>query len=182
MESFPSASGRTEAILKTACVALCLGILLSRPINRRIGETDHHASNRPQNPRRPESPYSAQILAQSDVQAMVQPTFHHPVASLEREHSLGMEFFQSQTAHQKDSFPRPFTLALDPCLQSGGQPCSGKADLNRRHFQALQKANLQASAVALPFQNSGFGRGLRGKNSVWRTEFRGSFAGLAGCP
>ena len=181
VESFTATAGCAEGILKGAGVALGLGIFLSRSIDRRVGQADHHASNRPQNPCWSGSPDPALIFSQGDIQAMVQPAFDHPIGSLEREHPLGLELLQSQAADQVNGFPAPFAFALDPCLQSSGQPSSRKAGLARRHFQALQKANFQASAVVLPFQDPGLGCGLRGKNSVWRTEFRGFYGSWAGC-
>jgi hypothetical protein len=49
-----------------------------------------------------------------DIQAMVQAAFYHPVTSLDREHALGLEFFQRETSHQIYHFTAPLAVAVDP--------------------------------------------------------------------
>ena len=116
--------------------------------------------------------YPALILAQSDVQAVVEPAFHNPVAALEREHPLGLELFQGEAAEQINDLASPLhflglrVLAFDPGLQASDQPCSWKLDLSGSDFQAFQVSDLQTAAVALPFEGFGLGRRLRGKNAV----------------
>jgi hypothetical protein len=47
---------------------------------------------------------------------MVQAAFHDPVASLERKHPLGLEFFQGEAAEQVDHFTAPLAIAFNPGL------------------------------------------------------------------
>ncbi len=124
VEAFASAASRFEAALKSARVAFGLGVFLSSSIDRGIGQADYHAPNRSQDAGRFGRAHPALILAQRDVQTMVESAFHNPVAALEREHSLGLELFQREAADQIDDFPGPLlflglrVLAFDPGFQS----------------------------------------------------------------
>src|SRR3954470_7143841 len=122
-------SSRTEAFLKGAGVALGLGLFLSLPVDRYVSHTDHHPSNRPQDPRWSRSAHSALVFPQRNIQAMVQAAFDNPIASFDGLHPLGLEFFQSKAAHHENHFTGPFTLALDARLQPSCQPGSRKARL-----------------------------------------------------
>lgn len=159
MEAFASAAGGFEAALKSACVAFGLGIVPAGPIDRRVGQADHNASNRSQNARCFGGAHPALILPQRDIQTMMQAAFHDPIPSFEREHSLSLELFEGETAHQIYDFAAPFLLftfallALDPRLQSSHQPSSGKIDLAGGDFQAFQAANFQPAAVVLPLHH-----------------------------
>ena len=82
-EAFGSASSRSEAALESAGVAFGFGVFLSSSINRGIGQADHHAPNRTQQPGGLGRANSALILAQRDVQTMVESAFHDPVVALE---------------------------------------------------------------------------------------------------
>jgi hypothetical protein len=178
-EAFAPASGGFEAALECAGVAFGLGIFLSRSIDRGIGQADHHAPNRSQHAGGFGRANSALILAQSDVQTMVESAFHNPVAALEREHSFGLELFQRETADQINDFPGPLlflglrVLALDPGLQSSDQASSRKDHLGGSDFQAFQASDLQTAAVAFPLEDLGLGCGPRGKKAVGYTAFRG---------
>lgn len=125
VESFASAAGGLEALLKCAGVAFGFRILFSRAIHRRVGKADDDASNRPQHARRFGRAHPALILSQRDVQAVVQSALHHPIAAFERKHSPGLKCLQTQAADQMDDFPAPFNLlvpallALDSRFQSG---------------------------------------------------------------
>ena len=172
LEAFASAAGGLEAALESPGGAFRFGVFLFGAIDGGIGQADHHAPNRPEHARAVGMAHSALILAQGDVQAVVEPAFHSPVAALEGEHPLGLELFEGEAAEQINDLARPLlflglrVLAFDPGLQASGQARSWKADLSGRDFQAFQGADLQTAAVALPFEGLGFGRGLRGKNAV----------------
>jgi hypothetical protein len=116
VQSLASATSRAEAFLKTAGVALGFRVFLSLPIDRCVSQAHHHSSNRTQNPRCSGGTHPALVFPQRNVQAMVQPAFHNPVASLDGEHPLGLELFQSKAAHQINHFTAPFALPLDPRL------------------------------------------------------------------
>lgn len=171
-EAFASTSCGFESALESAGIAFGLGIFLSGSINRGIGQTDDHAPNRAEHARGFGSANSALILAEGDIQTMVESAFHDPVAALEREHPLRLELCQGQAADQINDFPAPLlflglrVLALDPGLQSSDQAGSGKDDLGGSHFQAFQGSDLQTAAIAFPLQRLGLGRGPRGKNAV----------------
>jgi len=171
-EAFASASSRFEAALEGAGVAFGLWVFLSSAIDRGIGQADHHAPNRSQDAGGFGRANSALILAQSDVQTMVESAFHNPVAALEGEHSFGLELFQREAADQINDFPGPLlflglrVLALDPGLQSSDQASTRKDHPGGSNFQAFQASDLQAAAVAFPLQHLGLGCGPRGKNSV----------------
>jgi len=139
-EALASASSRFEAALEGAGVAFGLGVFLSNSIDGSIGQADHHAPNRSQDAGGFGCANSALILAQSDVQTMVESAFHDPVAALERGHSFGLELFQGQATDQINDFPGPLLfldlriLALDPGLQSSSQASSRKDHLGGSDF------------------------------------------------
>jgi hypothetical protein len=115
-QALAATPSRTEALLKTAGVALGLRGFLSLPIDRGVSQADHHASNRAQDSRRSWSAHSALIFPQRHIQAMVQPAFDHPIASLDAEHPPGLDCFQSKAAHQKNHFTAPLAVPFDPRL------------------------------------------------------------------
>ena len=82
-EAFASAASGFEAALESASVAFGLGGFHSSSIDRGIGQADHHAPNRTQQPGGLGRANSALILAQRDVQTMVESAFHDPVVALE---------------------------------------------------------------------------------------------------
>ncbi len=172
VEAFASASGGFKAALKSPSVAFGLRVFLSGSVHGGIGQADHHAPDGPQHARGFGSANSALILAQSDVQTMVEPAFDGPVATLEQEHSLGLELLQGQTAHQIDDLSAPSlflglrVLTFDASLQSSDQPGSRKEHPCRSYFQAFQASDLQAAAIVFALDHFGLGRGPRGKNSV----------------
>ena len=83
VETFSSASRRFEATLECAGGAFGLGVFLSRTIDRSVGQADHHTPYRSQYSRGLGCPNPALILAQSDVQTMVEAAFDDPVSPLE---------------------------------------------------------------------------------------------------
>ena len=178
--------GGFEAVLEGAGVVFGFGVLLAGSVDRGIGQADDHAPNRAEDPRRFGCANPAGVFPQGDFQAVVESTLHDPIAPFEPEQSLGLEFRQGQAAHQIHHLARPLllpglsVLAFDPGLQLGDQAGPGELDLAGRHFQTLQKANLQAAVVTLPFERTGLGRRPRGKNPVRRTGIGDVLGGSAG--
>jgi len=115
-QALTATSSRTEAFLKTPGVALGLGRLLSLPVDRGVSQAHDHASNGAQKSSRFWSAHSALIFPQRHIQAMVQSTFNHPIASLEAEYPPGLELFRSKAADQINYFSAPLALALNPRL------------------------------------------------------------------
>ena len=115
-QALTATSSRTEAFLKTTGVTLGLGVLLSLPVDRSVSQAHDHAAKGAQKPSRSGSAHPALIFPQRHIQAMVQSTFNHPIASLEAEHPPGLKLFQSEAADQINHFTAPLAFALDPRL------------------------------------------------------------------
>jgi len=161
---------------------LALGVLFSSSIDCGVGQADHHAPDTPQDARCARRAHSALIFAQGNIQAMMQAAFNDPIASLDGEHPLGLEFFQSETAQQMDHFTAPVTLPFNSRFQARCQASSGKAHLARSDFQAVQKSDFQPATVVLPLEYPRLGRRLRGKNSFFQRVFPDWFGEWVGYP
>lgn len=94
MQSLPTAASRAETLLKAIGVAFGFGIFLALAIDGGVSQAEDDSPNRPQDARRSGSAHPALVFPQGDIQTMVQAAFHDPVASLDREHPLGLELFE----------------------------------------------------------------------------------------
>lgn len=108
----------SELFLEAASVALGLGILLARLIDRRVGQAHHHAPDGSQDPRGGRVSYPALVLPQRDIQTLVEPALNDPVTALEPKHPLGLQLVEGQAAQKINHLAAPLALALDPCLQA----------------------------------------------------------------
>ena len=82
-------------------------------------------------------------------------------------HEVEIFYGNMLTAEEIDDFPAPLAGALNPRLQSGCQPSSGKVHQAGGYLQALQNADFQATAVVFASERPRSFRRPRGKKPVW---------------
>lgn len=132
-----SAAGGEEALAEGLGIGLGLGPTLASLIDGGVRETDDQAADHAEDPRRVRITDPTAVLAQSDIQAVVEAAFDDPVPALERQHALGLQFPQATTADQEHPLGVPVPVAMRPALQARRHPRSGEAHLGRRHLQAV---------------------------------------------
>ena len=119
LESFPPPPRREEALPKAFGVEFGFGIFLARAIHGRIGQTEHHAPDHPQDPRRTRRPDPTEIFLHTHVQAVVQPALDDPVLAFELQQAQRLQLGLRPAADEVDDFTRPVAAAFDARLQPG---------------------------------------------------------------
>ena len=146
---------------------------LTARVDPNLCKTDHDATKEAQCKSGFGVADAALVLAQSDVQSVVEAAFDDPVAALEFEEALRIELLQGEAADEVNDFGGFLTLAPDPPPQPGDGLGPRKAHLLRGGFLAIQHSDLVAAPVVLPGHRVGAWRGPRGKSAVGSTAWRG---------
>lgn len=162
-----------EAFLEFAGGDAAARVETETGIHPSLCETDHDATKEAQCKSGIGVADPALVLAQSDVQSVVEAAFDDPVAALEFEAALRMELLQGEAANEVNDFVGFLTLAPDPPPQPGDGLDSWKVHLLRAGFLAIEHSDLVAVPVVLPGHRVGAWRGPRGKIAVGSTAWRG---------
>jgi len=129
----------------------------------RLRHADHQSAKHPQDQRRIGIAHSAAIFIQGDVQRMMQSALDDPIAPFEFDPAQCVQLLGGQAADQIHRFGGFVAFAPHATPQSRNEARSGKTDLFRADFPALQNPNLTPAPIVFACQGSGLLRGLRGK-------------------
>ena len=139
-----------EALLELARGGPTPGIDFTAFLQPDLGETDRHPAKQAERKSGLGVAHPALILAQSDVQSVMQAALDDPIAAFEFEEACRVQLFQGKATDEINDFGGLLTLAADPSAEPGDGLRSGKAHLGRGHFLAIQHSNLVSSPVVLP--------------------------------
>jgi hypothetical protein len=94
---------------------------------------------------------------------MMQSALDGPIATFEFDPAQRVQLLHGQAADQIHRFGGFVAFARHAAPQPRNQARSGKTDLLRRDFPALQNPNLTPAPIVFACQCSGLVRGLRGE-------------------
>ena len=173
LEALRAAVAVVEPFLELAGGGPAARVAFAAGRQPRLGKTDHHPAKQAQGKGGLGLAHPAAILAERDVQRMVQAALNDPVAAFELEDARRIQLVEGQAGDEVNDFGGLLAFAPDPAAQFGNGLNSGEAHLRRGDCHTIQHPDFMAAPVVFPGQNMGAHRGRRGKNAVGSTAGRG---------
>ena len=155
-----------EAFLELAGGRAATRVQFTALLQPGLCETDDYPAKQAQGKGRFGIADAAVILAQGDVQSVVQAAFDGPITALEFEQARRIQLVQGEAADEINELSAFLALAPNPPPEPGNGLNPGEAHLLRRGFPAIQHPDFASAPVVLPRQGVGARRGRRGKNAV----------------